>query len=102
MFAVSLLYSSALHTSLARVQDLPLTITTHKSTAVKVNGMTEDIFIIISGPGEVRIWYSNQILSTKPYPCAAGKFKRQHQASFFGILLKIIPTVYERLHNHGV
>ena len=28
-------------------------VKTHNSSALKVNGMIEDIFIIISGPGEV-------------------------------------------------
>ena len=39
------IYSSALHTSLARIQGFSLIVTTHKSTALNVNGMTEDAFI---------------------------------------------------------
>ena len=37
-------YFNALHTSLAKIQSLSLMVTTHNSTALKVNGMTEDIF----------------------------------------------------------
>ena len=51
--ALPFFYSSALQTSLARVQVFSLMVTRHNSTALKVNGMTEDMFIIISGPGEV-------------------------------------------------
>ena len=40
-----LLYVSALHTSLARVQGFSLMVATHNSTVLKVNGTTEDIFI---------------------------------------------------------
>ena len=43
VFDVSASYSSALHTSLARVQGFSLVTTTHNSTALKVNGMTGDI-----------------------------------------------------------
>ena len=50
VFDVFASYSSALHTFVARVQGLSLMVTTHNSTALKVNGMTEDIFIIISDP----------------------------------------------------
>ena len=50
---VALPYSSDLHTSLTRVQDFLLMVTTYNPTALKANGITEDIFIIISGPGEV-------------------------------------------------
>ena len=46
--AVFLLYCSALQTSLACVQGFSLMVTTHKSTVLKVNGMTEDIFICCS------------------------------------------------------
>ena len=58
-------YSRALHTSLARVQGFSLIVTTHNCTALKVNGMTEDIFIIILGPGEVIVdlW-----IGVSPYP----------------------------------
>ena len=38
---------------LSTCQGFSLMVPTHNSTALKVNGMTEDIFIIISGPGEV-------------------------------------------------
>ena len=48
VFDVFVSYSSALHTSLARIRDFPLMVTTHNSTALKVNGMTEDIFICSS------------------------------------------------------
>ena len=41
-------YSSALHTSLTRIQGFSLMVTKHNSTALKVNGMTEDIFICSS------------------------------------------------------
>ena len=41
---VFLSYSSALHTSLARVQGLSLIVTTYTSIALKSNGMAEDIF----------------------------------------------------------
>ena len=44
-FDVFASYSSALHTSLARVQGFSLMIKTHNSAALKLNGMTEDIFI---------------------------------------------------------
>ena len=56
-----LLYSSALHTSLARVQGFPLMITTHNSTALKKNGMTEDIFICSS------FWSKNFLSSVIRY-----------------------------------
>ena len=39
--------SSTLHTSLARVQGFSLMVTTHNSTALKVNGMTEDILFVV-------------------------------------------------------
>ena len=42
-----LLYPRALHVSLARVLDFSLMVTTHNSTVLKVNSMTEDIFICI-------------------------------------------------------
>ena len=45
MSVVFLLYSSALQASLARVQGFSLMVTTQNSTALKVNSMTEDIFI---------------------------------------------------------
>ena len=44
---VYLLYSSALQTSLARVQGFSLMVTTHNSTALKENGMTEDILFVV-------------------------------------------------------
>ena len=47
-YQVALPYSSALHTFLARVQGFLLTVTTHNSTALKTNGMTEGIFIYTS------------------------------------------------------
>ena len=47
VFYVFASYSSALHTSLARVQGFSLMITTHNSTALKVNGMTEDILFVV-------------------------------------------------------
>ena len=40
---VALPYLSALHTSLARVQVFSLMVTTHNSTALKANRMTEDV-----------------------------------------------------------
>ena len=43
-----LLYFSALHTSLARLEGFSLIVTTHNSTTLKVNGMTEDVFICSS------------------------------------------------------
>ena len=55
MFAVFFSYLNVLHTSLARVQGFSLMVATHNSSALKANGMTEDIFIIISGPGEVML-----------------------------------------------
>ena len=45
---VALPYSIVLHTSLARVQGFSLTLTTHNSTALRENGMTEDILIYTS------------------------------------------------------
>ena len=42
-----LLYPRALHVSLARVLDFSLMVTTHNSTVLKVNSMTEDIFVCI-------------------------------------------------------
>ena len=39
-----LLYCSVLQTSLAQVQGLSLIVTAHNSTALKENGITEDIF----------------------------------------------------------
>ena len=48
VFDVFASYSSVLHTSLARVQGFSLMITTYISTALKENGMTEDIFICSS------------------------------------------------------
>ena len=42
-----LLYPRALHVSLARVLDFSLMVTTNNSTVLKVNSMTEDIFICI-------------------------------------------------------
>ena len=41
---VALPYSIALHTSLARFQGFLFMVTTHNSTALKENGMKEDIF----------------------------------------------------------
>ena len=38
-------YLIALHTSLARVHVFSLMVTTHNSTALKANAMTEDIFV---------------------------------------------------------
>ena len=48
MFTVFLLYFSALHTFLARVQGFSLIATMHNSTAFKVRGVTKDIFICSS------------------------------------------------------
>ena len=50
VFGVFATYSSALHTSLVRVQGFSLMITTHNYTALKENGMTEDIFIKFWAP----------------------------------------------------
>ena len=44
---MALPYSSALQTSLARVQGLSFMVTTHNSTALKVNGMTEYIWFVV-------------------------------------------------------
>ena len=45
--ALPFLCSSALQASLARVQGFSLMVTTHNSTALKVNGMTEGIFVLV-------------------------------------------------------
>ena len=47
VFGVFASYSSALHTSLAPVQGFSLMVTTHDSTALKTNGMTEDILFLV-------------------------------------------------------
>ena len=45
---MALSYSSTLQISLARVQGLSLMVTTYNSTALKTNGIREDIFICTS------------------------------------------------------
>ena len=50
LYNIILLYSSAPQTSLASVQGFSLMITTHNSTALKENGMAEDIFIKFWAP----------------------------------------------------
>ena len=42
-----LVYFSALHISLVGVQDFSLIVTTHNSTALKINGMTEEILFAV-------------------------------------------------------
>ena len=50
-------YSSVLQTSLARVQGFSLMVITHNFTALKVNGMTEDIlFVLHFGSKNFCIW----------------------------------------------
>ena len=54
--ALPFLYSSPLQVSLARVQGFSLIVTMHNSTALKTNGMTEDIlFIVLFRPKH--FWY---------------------------------------------
>ena len=48
VFDVFASYSSALHTCLAQTKGFSLIVTTHNSTALKTNGMAEDIFIFNS------------------------------------------------------
>ena len=61
VFDVFASYSSALHTSLAHVQGFSLMVTTHSSTALKVNGMTEDIlFVFPFRPKKFCIWSSDK------------------------------------------
>ena len=55
-----LLYCSALRTSLAHVQGLSLMVITFNSTALKENGMTEDIFFISFRPKNICVWSSNR------------------------------------------
>ena len=55
--SLSFWYSSALQTSWARVQGFSLIVTTHNSTALKVSGITEDIFTCSS------FWYKKISLS---------------------------------------
>ena len=52
VFYVFASYSSIMHTFLARDQGFSLVVATHKSTALKVNGMTEDIFIKFQAPAK--------------------------------------------------
>ena len=47
VFDVFVSYYSTLNTSLARIQGFSLMVTTHNSTALKVNGMTEDILFLV-------------------------------------------------------
>ena len=61
VFYVFASYPSALHTSLARVQGFSLMITMHNSTALKVNGMTEDIlFVVLFGQRVFACGYQTQ------------------------------------------
>ena len=58
-------YSSALHSSLARVQGYSLMVTTHNSTILKENGITEDVlFLVLVGSKKLCI----RSLDTKS-PC---------------------------------
>ena len=50
VFDVFASYSSALQAFLARVQDFTLIVISYKFTALKVNGITEDILLYISNP----------------------------------------------------
>ena len=50
VFDVFASYSSALQAFLARVQDFTLIVIRYKFTALKVNGITEDILLYISKP----------------------------------------------------
>ena len=61
-------YLNASHISLAPVQGFSLMVTTHNSTALKENGMTEDIFIYTSFRlKKFCIWSSGT--KTCIYPC---------------------------------
>ena len=82
MFAVFLLYFSALHTSLARSQGLSLIVTTDSSTALKVNGMTGDIFIIVSGPVKVIVdlWIGHPMVGVlETFLCLDNRHKTFHK-----------------------
>ena len=64
-------YSSSSHTSLARVQGFSLLVTTQNSTALKVNGMKEDIFVCNSFwlkkvfvPGQKKSMFTSTIFLT--------------------------------------
>ena len=50
VFDVFASYSSTLHTSLERIQGFSLMVTTHNSTTLKVNDMTEDILFVVLFP----------------------------------------------------
>ena len=59
---VALPYSSVLHTSLARIQGFSLMVTSHKSTALKETGMTEDIFIKFRAPAKLFLIYRQALV----------------------------------------
>ena len=76
VFDVFASYSSALHTSLAHVQGFSLMVTKHSSTALKVNGMTEDIsFVVLFRPKKFFIWSSDSEIFVSGHPYAA---RRSH------------------------
>ena len=63
VFDIFALYSAALHTSLALVQGFSLMITTHNSTASKVNGITEDIlFVVFFGQSFFVCWWPDTVM----------------------------------------
>ena len=59
---MALPYSSVLHTSVARIQDFSLMVTSHKSTALKETGMTEDIFIKFRAPAKLFLIYRQALV----------------------------------------
>ena len=82
VFGVFASYSSALHTSLVPVQGFSLMVTTHDSTALKTNGMTEDIlFLVLLGQ---KMFASGH--QTQKVPCLPPQF-----FCFFFIILRNIP-----------
>ena len=60
-------YYSSLYFSLTRVQGFSLMITIHNSTALKENGMTEDIFIKFWGPARSFLHFAQN------YPSSVSK-----------------------------
>ena len=54
------LYSIALYTSLTRAQGFSLIVTTYKSTALKVNGITKDILLDIPNPNQGMIFITQK------------------------------------------
>ena len=69
-----------------------LMVKTYNFTALKTNGITEDIFIKFRAP--MRLFLNCKQLSTDIFVSISG----EHLC----ILLKIIPAVYQRLYNHVV